>query len=97
MGATLMIASEKGAYTVVDRGTFLAFSERIVLAPLVEGDTALLNPYHVMEVDPSGFPKVNAEGARAFADFLVSPATQELIASFGSERYGTPLFFADAD
>ena len=96
MGATLMIADEKRGHTLTDRGTYLAFKQRLELAPLVEGNGALINPYHVMEVDAGRFPKVRAEAARAFADFLVSPATQEIIGSFGVERHGSPLFFPDA-
>ena len=80
---------------MTDRGTYLAFAERLDLQLLVEGDAALLNPYHVMEVD-ARFPRVNVEGARAFADFLVAPGTQTIIRSFGEEQYGAPLFFPDA-
>lgn len=97
MGATLMLAAQKGGYTLSDRGTFLAFSRRIRLVRLVEGDPRLLNPYHVMEVNPERFPKVNPRGARAFADFLLSPEAQEIIRTFGVERYGEPLFFPDAE
>ena len=96
MGATLMIASERQAHSLTDRGTYLAFAERLDLELLVEGDAALVNPYHVMEVNAGRTPKVNAEGARAFADFLVAPGTQAVIGSFGTERYGSPLFFPDA-
>ena len=96
MGATLMIASDRQAYALTDRGTYLAFEKRLDLQPLVEGDSQLLNSYHVMEVSASRFPKVRAEAARAFADFLVSAATQSAIDSFGKERFGAPLFFPDA-
>ena len=91
-----MIADEKRGHTLTDRGTYLAFKQRLALAPLVEERGALINPYHVMEVDAGRFPKVKAEAARAFADFLVSPATQEIIGSFGVEHHGSPLFFPDA-
>lgn len=96
MGATLVIASEKDAYTLTDRGTYLAFRTRIRLAILVEGDAPLLNPYHVMEGNPARHPKVNAAGGKAFADFLVSAEAQEVIRTFGVEKYGQPLFFPDA-
>ncbi len=96
MGATLMIAAEKGAYTLADRATYLAFRKRIPLAILVEGTSSLLNVYHVMEVSPAGRSKVNAAGGQAFADFLVSPRAQALIGAFGVEAYGQALFVPDA-
>lgn len=96
MGQTLLMASEKKAYTLSDRGTFLAQQKNITLAILVEGDRSLLNIYHVMQVNPQKFPKVNAEGARAFVDFMVSPDTQKFIAEFGKDKYGQSLFVPDA-
>ncbi len=96
MGATLVIASEKDAYTLTDRGTYLAFQKRFRLSILLEGDASLLNPYHVLEVNPARHPKVNAVGGKALADFLISPEAQEAIRTFGVEKYGQPLFFPDA-
>lgn len=96
MGATLILASEKLAHTLSDRGTYLAFAKRVELAILVEGDRPLLNVYHVMRPDPARFPRVNAAGGKAFADFMVAPATQDLIRTFGVAKYGSPLFFPDA-
>jgi len=92
MGATLRIASQKGAYTLSDRGTYLAQRATLDLAVLFEGAPQLLNIYHVMLPNPDSFPQVNVPGGRAFADFLVSPATQEFIARFGTARFGQPLF-----
>jgi tungstate transport system substrate-binding protein len=97
MGATLTIASEKAGYTLTDRATFLANQEALQLAVLFEGDPGLLNVYHVIVVNPEKWPEVNAEGARAFAGFLIAPETQELIGNFGVEEFGQPLFFPDAD
>ena len=97
MGQTLAIAAEKKAYTLSDRGTYLALRKKLGLAILHEGDAALMNVYHVMEVNPARFPKVNAAGARAFADFMVSKAVQTRIKVFGIATYGSPLFFPDAD
>ena len=96
MGQTLQIASEKRAYTITDRATYLARKAQLELAIQVDGDPPLLNYYHVMPVDPKKFPKVNAAGGNVFADYLVSPEAQTLIASFGVDKYGQPLFFADA-
>lgn len=96
MGATLTVASEKGAYTLTDRGTFLAQRENLDLVILLEGDPPLLNPYHVITVNPEKWPKVNYEGAMAFYNFMISPATQKVISEFGVEEFGQPLFFPDA-
>lgn len=91
MAATLQMADEKKAYTISDRGTFLAWKSKLELVPLVEGDTLLYNVYHVMEVPNAG------EAARALADFFVSPDAQRFIGSFGTTRFGRPLFVPDAD
>lgn len=96
MGATLTMASEKRAYTLTDRGTYLAFARRVELAIVLEGDAALLNVYHVMRPDPAKFPRINAGGGKSFADFLISPEAQAAIRTFGVDRYGAPLFFPDA-
>jgi tungstate transport system substrate-binding protein len=96
MGQTLAIALEKRAYTLTDRGTYLALKRRLTLDILVERDKSLLNIYSVMEVNPARFPKVNAAGGKAFADFMISPVAQEVIKSFGVEKFGEPLFYPDA-
>lgn len=96
MGQTLAIAAEKRAYTLSDRGTYLALRRKLGLEILSEGDAALLNVYHVIEVNPARFSKVNVAGARAFADFLVSKDVQKTIKDFGISTYGSPLFFPDA-
>ena len=97
MGATLTIASEKTAYTLTDRATYLANKTNLSLDILVEGDPALLNVYHVITVNPDKWPKVNYEGALAFAKFVTDPATQKVIGGFGADKFGQPLFFPDAD
>jgi tungstate transport system substrate-binding protein len=96
MGSTLTIASEKGAYTLTDRATFLANKGSLNLEILVEGDAVLLNIYHVIRVNPEKCTKANVDGALAFADFIVAADTQEIIGKFGADKYGQPLFFADA-
>jgi tungstate transport system substrate-binding protein len=92
MGQTLGIANDRRAYTLTDRGTYLAFSKRVDLPILVEKDRPLLNVYSVMEVNPANGPRVNAAGGRAFAEFLLSPETQAVIKTFGVAKYGQPLF-----
>ena len=92
MGATLGIANERNAYTITDRGTYLALGKRVSLPILIEGDKALLNIYSVMEVNPANGPRINAAGGKAFADFMVAPQTQNVIRSFGVEKFGQSLF-----
>lgn len=96
MGETLNVAAEKKGYTLADRGTYLALRKTLGLAILSEGDPQLLNIYHVIEVNPAKWPKVNAAGAKAFADFMVSKKVQGIIGTFGVEKFGAPLFFPDA-
>jgi len=92
MGQTLGIANERAAYALTDRGTFLAFQQRVTLPILVEKDRPLLNIYSVMEVNRANGPRVNVVGGKAFADFMVSPEAQAAIRSFGVSKYGQPLF-----
>jgi tungstate transport system substrate-binding protein len=96
MGDTLRIASEKFAYTLTDRATYLALKDTLDLEILFEGDTALLNIYHVITVNPDNWPNMNYEGAKAFADWLVKDDVQKMIETFGVEKFGQPLFFPDA-
>ncbi len=92
MGATLYIANERNAYTITDRGTYLALRNRVNLPILVEGDRALLNIYSVMEVNPANGPRINSVVGKAFADFMVAPETQNVIRNFGVEKFGQSLF-----
>jgi tungstate transport system substrate-binding protein len=92
MGQTLGIANDRRAYTLTDRGTYLAFQKRVDLPILVEKDRPLLNIYSVMEVNPANGPRVNATAGKAFADFVLSPAVQGVIRTFGVDKYGQPLF-----
>ncbi len=92
MGQTLGIANDRRAYTLTDRGTYLAFQKRVDLPILVEKDRPLLNIYSVMEVNPANGPRVNAAAGKAFADFVLSPMAQAVIRTFGVDKYGQPLF-----
>jgi tungstate transport system substrate-binding protein len=96
MGETLNVTSEKKAYTLADRGTYLALKKKLGLDILTESDAVLLNIYHVIDVNPEKWPKVNVSGAKAFADFMLSPDTQAVIKTFGVDKFGAPLFFPDA-
>jgi tungstate transport system substrate-binding protein len=90
MAATLQMADQRRAYTITDRPTFLVWKGKLELEPLVEGDSLLLNIYHVMEV-PNARPE-----SRALADFFVSREAQEFIGKFGKSRFGTALFVPGA-
>lgn len=94
MGATLRVADERAGYTLADRGTYL--TQPGALEVLVEDDPALLNVYHVIDMTTEAGDRVNAEGAREFADWILSDAAQERIRGFGVDRYGEPLFTPDA-
>jgi tungstate transport system substrate-binding protein len=96
MGQTLNVASEKKGHTLADRGTYLALKKNLSLDILAEGDAILLNIYHVIEVNPAKFSKVNVAGGKAFADFMVSKEAQDVVKTFGVEKFGSPLFFPDA-
>jgi tungstate transport system substrate-binding protein len=93
MGETLGIANEKHAYTLSDRGTYLSMRAALALQVLVEGDRRLRNPYSVITVRQA----MQKSGARAFADWIVSPAAQNVIGSFGVDKFGQRLFTPSAD
>lgn len=97
MGDTLNIASERQAYTIADRGTFLALKDRLDLEVLVEGDPALLNIYHVILTNPGNGQHIDTTGGNAFLDFLLEPSTQAFIGDFGVKEFGEPLFTPCAD
>jgi tungstate transport system substrate-binding protein len=97
MGDTLNIANERRAYTITDRGTYLALRDRLDLPIMVEGDKSLLNIYHVMTLNSANGPRINSAGGHAFLDFLLDPATQAFIGEFGVETFGEPLFTPCAD
>lgn len=96
MGQTLTMTSEKAGYTLTDRATFLANQKNLKLEILVQGEAALLNIYHVGQVNPEKFPKVNKDGAKAFVDYMINPDTQKVIAEFGKDKFNQALFFPDA-
>jgi tungstate transport system substrate-binding protein len=97
MGDTLNITAERGAYTLSDRGTYLALRDRLGLEVLLEGDPALLNVYHVILVNPANGRDIDAAAGRAFLEFLLAPETQATIGEFGVDESGEPLFTPCAD
>jgi tungstate transport system substrate-binding protein len=97
MGATLRIADEKGAYTMSDRGTFLSQEENLILVVLVEGDEILFNPYGIIPVDPEKHPNlgINYQGALDLVEFITGQEGQDIIKTFGVDKFGQPLFYPD--
>jgi tungstate transport system substrate-binding protein len=94
MGATLNAGIGMGAYVMTDRATWISFGNKQDYGIAVEGDEAMFNQYGVIPVSPDHCPSVNAEAARTFADWLVSEAGQEAIASYRID--GQQLFFPNA-
>lgn len=95
--ATLLHTDQIGAYTVIDRASYLGLRDRIRLQILVEGDEILLNHISVIPVSPAKFPRVHHAEALAFVAWLTDPAKgQKLIADFGRDKFGSPLFTPEA-
>jgi tungstate transport system substrate-binding protein len=92
MGATLVIADQLRAYTLTDIGTLLGHKAPLNLPILVEGDSALQNPYHVILANPGRFAHVRAAEARTLRDYLLSPEAQRAIGEFGRQDFGRSLF-----
>jgi tungstate transport system substrate-binding protein len=102
MGATLTVANQKEAYTLSDIGTYLKFStdSTIDLKALILEEQSLLNVYSVMAVNTATVQanqtiheSINFNDAMDFIEYLISPATQQLINDFGKDTYGQPLFY----
>ena len=92
MAATLMVANERKAYVLTDRATLGALRAHLDLVALRGPESALANVYHVIELNPAGHPRMNVAGSTAFADFVVSDAVQQLLATSGANRLGEPMF-----
>jgi tungstate transport system substrate-binding protein len=95
-GESARVASEKQAYMLIDRGTYLALKATLALRIITEGRDELRNPYGVIVVNPAKNPRVHVKAAKAFAEWLISPAAQKLIGDFGRTRFGRSLFVPDA-
>ncbi len=93
MGNVLIIAFEKQAYTLSDRGTYLAYNQKIDLEILGEGDEVLLNPYHVILVNPEKHPHVNVELATKYIKFITGKEGQKIINDY--RLNGEKLFHPD--
>ncbi|AHM55741.1 ABC-type tungstate transport system, permease component TupA [Peptoclostridium acidaminophilum DSM 3953] len=96
MGDVLKMADEMQAYTIADRGTYLSMKADLGLDIIVEKDTNLFNQYGVIPVNPDKNENINAEGAKAFEEWILSEKAQSLIGEYGKEKYGAPLFTPNA-
>lgn len=96
MGDVITMTNEMLGYTLADRATWLNMSEGTDLQIVTEGDKDLFNQYGVMVVDPSKNDKINAEGALAFQEWILSDETQKLIGQYGIDKYGMALFTPNA-
>jgi len=95
--ATLLYTDQKGAYTFIDRATWLSLQDKIKLPILVEKDEALLNYISLIPVNPKKFPKANYQDAMEFVTWLTDPNKgQKIIVDFGMDKYGSPLFFPNS-
>ncbi|MGA1823985.1 MAG: substrate-binding domain-containing protein [bacterium] len=92
MGAVLNLAHEMKAYTLSDRGTYLAYQNKIDCVVVTEGDPDLFNPYGIIAVNPARHQEVNYLLAMAYIGWVTSPEGQKIIKEFGKEKYGMPLF-----
>ncbi|HSL93145.1 MAG TPA: substrate-binding domain-containing protein [Bacillota bacterium] len=97
MGDTLVAANEMGAFTLADRGTYLAMQGNLPNLQIVfEGDDTLFNPYGIIPVNPAKHAHVEHEAAMLLVEFLISDEVQADLLEFGVEDFGQPLFFPNA-
>jgi len=97
MAQALGMADQKRAYILTDRATYLAQRSHLDLVILSQGDPLLQNPYHVIIIHPEKFSRTRVRSARRFVEFLTSPNTQKVIAEFGIDRHGEPMFFPNPE
>ena len=91
MGEVIQMATQRKAYTLSDRGTYIAYRGKTDLAVLHEGDPSLRNPYGVIAVNPKRHPAAKYDLAREFIDVVTGKEGQRIIAEF--RIGGEPLFF----
>jgi tungstate transport system substrate-binding protein len=92
MGDTLTFANQKGAYTLSDEGTFLAYKTKLNLTILIQNNSQLLNRYSAIAVNPAKNPNVNVVQADRFINWLISPEGRTIVGTYGVATYGKPLF-----
>jgi len=92
MGPTLMMTSEKQAYTLTDMGTYLAYQGKLELVPIIDKGDILLNVYSAIAINPERIPETKINMANNLISFLTSLEIQEFIGNYGVKEYGIPLF-----
>lgn len=92
MGPTLIMTNELQGYTISDTGSYGSMKSNLTIVPLVEESNDLLNVYDVMRVNPEKCKDVNVDIGKKWINFLISDETQKLIAEYGTEKFGKPLF-----
>ena len=92
MASILRIASEKKAYTLTDRGTYLAHQKELDLVILCQGDERLFNPYSIIPVSPQRYPSVKYDLAQKFIEYITGKEGQDIIKQYGVAQFGEPLF-----
>lgn len=98
MDETLIAADKEEGYTLSNKGTYLALKNKIKLRILFEKDPLFLfNPYHIMAVNPAKYPSVNYDLAVKYIDYVISPEAQNIIGSYGKDKYGEELFMPAAN
>lgn len=97
MAATVGIANEKLAYCLADRSTVISLAKSIDLVVVFEGGEDLINRYSLILVNPKVFPKINAVGAKAFFDFMLSNEAKNIVNNFGKDKFAKQIFFYDYD
>lgn len=95
MGKVLQMAGELSAYSLTDRGTWLAFQNKLPLRIIYQGDPGLFNPYGIIAVNPQRYPDINYAGAQELINWITSTAGQQLIGSYTVA--GSQLFTPSAD
>ena len=95
MGKVLQMTGELGGFTMTDRGTWLAYMNKVPLSIVFEGNPMLFNPYGMIAVNPEKYPDTNIKGAQTFIDWMISPKGQALIGDF--KISGKVLFIPNAD
>ncbi len=94
MGKAIQMTDELGAYTLSDRGTWLAYQDKVDLQIVFEGDSSLFNPYGIIAVNPKRYPDINYSGAMTLIEWLTSAKGQRLIGAY--RLRGKQLFTPDA-
>ena len=93
MGACLTMASEQGAYCLTDKATFLSMKDKLDLDIILSEGEDMKNTYSLIECNSEKLDGINTKGAKALIEWMTGDEASALIAEYGKEQYGQPLFF----